>query len=249
MSQDQRRYNDEEVGEILRRAIERQLKRQSVAGTTKAELIDAAKEVGVSASDLEAAALELEAERSGRAEIETLTTYTKKRQRRRRRAFVMHLSIYAMVSAFLVALNLITTGLAIPWALFPLLGWGLGVGIHGAAFVLGQDEDPERLRQQMEAEQRRLRKEQEREERRLRRQEAKEALERSATEFGHAVVRGAGTLLDALSGEINGRTPAERAQANPPALPVIERHRINPEEASETEEVSVGSAPNTRSNR
>jgi hypothetical protein len=252
MSQDQRRYNDEEVGEILRRAIERQLKRQSVAGTTKLELIEAAKEVGVSASDLEAAAVELEAERSGRTELETLASYTKKRQRRRRKSFLMHFSVYALVSAFFVALNILTTGLAIPWALFPILSWGLGVGIHGAAFLLGQDEEPEKIRQHMEREQRSRRKEQDREERRLRRQQATDDLARSATEFGHSVVRGAGTLLNALSSEISSRSnPTQSAQSiNPPGLPVIERHNINPNETNQTqpEEVSVG-ASNTRSNR
>jgi hypothetical protein len=252
MSQDQRRYNDEEVGEILRRAIERQLKRQSVAGTTKSELIDAAKEVGVSASDLEAAAVELEVERSGRTDLETLESYTKKRQRRRRKSFLKHFSIYALVSAFFVALNMLTTGLVIPWALFPILSWGLGVGIHGAVFLLSQEEDPERIRQQMEREQRRLRQEQDREERRRRRQQATDDLARSATEFGHSVVRGAGTLLDALSNEIAGRsssTQNSQAPNPPPALPLIERHNINPEEANQTDEVTVGSSPNTRSNR
>jgi hypothetical protein len=250
MSED-KRYNDEEVGEILRRAIERQLKRQSVSGTTKTELIEAAKEVGVSSSDLEAAATELEAERAGRAEIDSLANFTKKRKRRRQKSFLMHFSVYALVSAFLVALNIITTGLEIPWALFPLLGWGLGVAIHGAAFLLGQEEDPEKLRQQMEREQRRIRKEQDRAERERRRQETTDAIARSASDFGHSVVRGAGTLLDVISQEISSRTrPNQNSQTNnPPGLPVIERHNINPNEANQEEVVSVGTTPNTRSNR
>ncbi len=42
----------------------------------------------------------------------------------------MHASIYLIVNTFLVALSL-WHGRA--WAAFPLLGWGLGLAIHGAA--------------------------------------------------------------------------------------------------------------------
>lgn len=42
----------------------------------------------------------------------------------------MHAGIYLVVNAFLMALSL-WHGKA--WAAFPLLGWGLGLAIHGAA--------------------------------------------------------------------------------------------------------------------
>lgn len=42
----------------------------------------------------------------------------------------MHASIYLIVNAFLVALSL-WHGRA--WAAFPLLGWGLGLAVHGVA--------------------------------------------------------------------------------------------------------------------
>jgi hypothetical protein len=44
--------------------------------------------------------------------------------------WLMHASIYLIVNAFLFALSL-WQGKA--WAAFPLLGWGLGLAIHGAA--------------------------------------------------------------------------------------------------------------------
>ena len=40
----------------------------------------------------------------------------------------MHASVYLIVNAFLVALSL-WHGRA--WAAFPLLGWGLGLALHG----------------------------------------------------------------------------------------------------------------------
>jgi 2TM domain len=42
----------------------------------------------------------------------------------------MHASIYLIVNAFLVALSLWHGR---HWAAFPLLGWGLGLAIHGMA--------------------------------------------------------------------------------------------------------------------
>jgi 2TM domain len=44
--------------------------------------------------------------------------------------WLMHAAIYLIVNAFLVALSL-WHGRA--WAAFPLLGWGLGLAIHGVA--------------------------------------------------------------------------------------------------------------------
>ncbi len=44
--------------------------------------------------------------------------------------WLMHASIYFIVNTFLIALSL-WQGRA--WAAFPLLGWGLGLAIHGAA--------------------------------------------------------------------------------------------------------------------
>ncbi len=46
-----------------------------------------------------------------------------------------HASVYLVVNAVLIGLSL-STGRH--WAVFPLLGWGLGLALHGiAVFVLG----------------------------------------------------------------------------------------------------------------
>jgi 2TM domain len=42
----------------------------------------------------------------------------------------MHASVYVIVNAFLMALSLWQGK---TWAAFPLLGWGLGLAIHGVA--------------------------------------------------------------------------------------------------------------------
>jgi 2TM domain len=56
----------------------------------------------------------------------------------------IHASVYAIVNCFLMLVALYH-GKA--WALFPLLGWGLGLAIHGAAvwFASGGSALHERL--------------------------------------------------------------------------------------------------------
>lgn len=44
--------------------------------------------------------------------------------------WLIHASIYLIVNAFLVALSLWQGR---HWAAFPLLGWGLGLAVHGMA--------------------------------------------------------------------------------------------------------------------
>eukprot|EP00928_Gymnodinium_smaydae_P062752 TRINITY_DN46541_c0_g1_i1.p1 TRINITY_DN46541_c0_g1~~TRINITY_DN46541_c0_g1_i1.p1 ORF type:complete len:127 (-),score=19.98 TRINITY_DN46541_c0_g1_i1:313-636(-) len=44
----------------------------------------------------------------------------------------LHAFIWMAVNALLFAINLLTTLLMPPWFLFPLLGWGVGLAIHGA---------------------------------------------------------------------------------------------------------------------
>lgn len=56
-----------------------------------------------------------------------------------KKAFRIHLTVYAVVNAFLILIWLIT-GLGYFWPIWPMLGWGLGVALH--AFALGWDKEP-----------------------------------------------------------------------------------------------------------
>ena len=49
--------------------------------------------------------------------------------------FYAHLSVYLIVNTGLIALNL-ASGSGKPWAVFPLLGWGIGLLFHGLAVSL-----------------------------------------------------------------------------------------------------------------
>jgi hypothetical protein len=112
---DERRYNEQEVRAILERA----LRQDKADGSSHSDLLDAAREVGISTSAVEQAALEVE---QGR-ELELA------RQRvisRRRSGFTSHLVAFIAVNVFLLAINLITSPGHL-WSVFPLLGWGLGM--------------------------------------------------------------------------------------------------------------------------
>ena len=51
-------------------------------------------------------------------------------------AFYVHLAVYLLVNALLIAINLLTSAGHL-WVQWPLLGWGFGVFVHAVvAFVL-----------------------------------------------------------------------------------------------------------------
>ena len=72
----------------------------------------------------------------------------------------IHATLYVVVNLLIFALSVYAFGHR-PWSVFPLLGWGLGLALHGVAvFMLG---DGSGLRRRLlERERERLRREQER---------------------------------------------------------------------------------------
>ena len=50
-----------------------------------------------------------------------------------RRGFTIHAIVYALVMTGLIILNL-TVATGFPWAVFPLVGWGIGLTAH---YLLG----------------------------------------------------------------------------------------------------------------
>jgi hypothetical protein len=50
-----------------------------------------------------------------------------------REGFVIHAVVFVAVNILLVVVNVVTwTGY--PWFVYPLLGWGIGLAAHGAAY-------------------------------------------------------------------------------------------------------------------
>ena len=67
-------------------------------------------------------------------------TETYKRARRRAKAkyrFFVHAVVYFAVMLLLVVINVVTSP-GVMWVIWPLMGWGLAVALHGGSvFLLG----------------------------------------------------------------------------------------------------------------
>lgn len=74
------------------------------------------------------------------------------------RAFYSHLTTYILVNIGLLGLNYYTNQFAFVWALFPILGWGIGLASHALRtyrinLFLGKDWEERKMREFMEQEQ------------------------------------------------------------------------------------------------
>jgi hypothetical protein len=72
----------------------------------------------------------------------------------------IHATVYVVVNLLIFALSSYAFGRR-PWSVFPLLGWGVGLTLHGVAVFMLGDGSAFRLRL-LERERERLRREQER---------------------------------------------------------------------------------------
>jgi hypothetical protein len=145
----ERSYSDEEVREILRRAVDRDVK--DVDALTHEELVDAAREIGIPAETVERAAAEIDEVRELRHEIEL-------RRARRKRRFLRHTATWAVVNAFLFLIDFVAPGGW--WFYWPLIGWGLFLALHMLRVVLPNHEGDERAARKV-VERRRKRREKE----------------------------------------------------------------------------------------
>ena len=117
-----RHYTPEEVTAIVRRALNGQSPSDSISYK---ELLETAKDLGVSPERLEAAVREQE-------EDGEMDEAREKWRRRRRQQFINgHLRAYLIVNGFLFLLDLVTTGGV--WFFYPMLGWGIGLAFDASA--------------------------------------------------------------------------------------------------------------------
>jgi hypothetical protein len=95
-------------------------------------------------------------ERLSSEEIEHLA----RRRAGAKMGWYLHATVYVLVNLLLLALSRHGVGHR-PWSVFPVLGWGVGLALHGVSvFVLGKGSG---LRERMvERERERLRRQQDR---------------------------------------------------------------------------------------
>lgn len=124
-------YSSEDVQQILQRALARGENEFS-----REHLLEMASELGVSAEALQLAEQEWLSEQQQARDRSAFNAY-------RHRAFKSHLISFLAVNTFLILLNLVASPGSF-WAIYPLLGWGLGLFLQGWSTYQTEGEGYER---------------------------------------------------------------------------------------------------------
>ena len=73
------------------------------------------------------------------------------RRIRAKRAFWVHLSVYILVNAFLMVVWAVSSADYF-WPVWPILGWGIGVGAHAVSvFLAPMDISEERIDRELQS--------------------------------------------------------------------------------------------------
>ena len=129
--------SDEDVDEILKLA----LRKQGVGDEDlRARLLASAEELGISESALAQAEEEYLANRADQQEFAEF-------KYRQKREFGQHFLSYLVTNAMLVAINIFTSG-SVTWAVWPILGWGIGLVFHAWGAL---NSDSESFQEEFEA--------------------------------------------------------------------------------------------------
>ncbi|MDM3857096.1 MAG: 2TM domain-containing protein [Aphanizomenon gracile PMC649.10] len=112
-------YNSEEMQQILEVAFRQKQKGEY----TREQIIEIASELGVSSESLQAAEQEWL-----KNNVEVKKEEMSNSQQRK--GFKSHLFTFLAINGFLVLLNLVVSP-GYFWAIHPILGWGLGLLLHG----------------------------------------------------------------------------------------------------------------------
>ncbi len=110
-------FSKSEVDRILRRALEKSSPKGDTL--TESEIIRIAEELGIDQNQVRIA-IRVEEKY---AQFENAKILWKKKKRRE---FYQHLSSYVIINGFLVGINVAMSG-GIGWAIYPILGWGIGL--------------------------------------------------------------------------------------------------------------------------
>jgi transcriptional regulator with XRE-family HTH domain len=122
--QPQRNYSQEDVQQILNLALAERPNDGTMLSYV--QLLEIAEELQIPASTLQLAEGQWLTQRGS---IEKHQEF----QAERRIKFYQKLGRYVVTNTFLLGLNLLT-GFSVPWSLYVLLGWGLGMGLSAWNF-------------------------------------------------------------------------------------------------------------------
>jgi hypothetical protein len=222
VAEPKRVYTDDEVRTILGRAIERQ-RTTSPEGLSHDDLLAVARDAGISADALEAAAAELSTVRE--TESDELSV-----RKERASDFRIHVFTYLPIMVFLAFVNVMTTHY--PWVVWPALAWGLALALH-ARFALFPT-DVEIANEARERGERRRRAEE-----KARRKATKSELKEGARELGRAVERGVAVVLSETAKMIHDEIGPDRGAKVPTGKRVrVDDVRAQDEELDEEDEAA-----------
>ncbi|MEH2238205.1 2TM domain-containing protein [Nostoc sp.] len=124
-------YDSQDVEQILQIA----LTRKQEGEFSREQLLEMASDLGISSNILETTEQKWLAQQEEERSRRTFNTF-------RSRAFWGHFVSFIAVNLFLIILNLITSP-SYFWAIFPVLGWGLGLFFHWWSVYQTKTEDYE----------------------------------------------------------------------------------------------------------
>ncbi|HEX8792843.1 MAG TPA: 2TM domain-containing protein [Polyangiaceae bacterium] len=211
-----RSYSRDEVQAILSSALEQQHAQGELL--THDELLAIGKELGVSRDAIERAVAgvgdDAEVERQVRVRVQGM-----------RRAFLLHLVPFVLVNIILAQINLLTSD--VPWFLFPLLGWTIGLVCH-AIVALAPNRD--KIERQVR---RRIEREREKQRRKLERG----ALADGARRVAEAVHDRTAEMLHAVADALEDTTAKDPQKMRvEPGAAATKRVDVRPDEAFEEAE-------------
>ena len=110
---------EEDVDEILKLALRKQGRDDC---GLRSRLESAAQELGISAAELVEAEVEYASAKKDKTEFLEF-------RQSQVRDFREHFFAYIIINTLLVVINLMTAG-TVDWAIWPILGWGVGLAFH-----------------------------------------------------------------------------------------------------------------------
>ncbi len=140
---DAQRFSTAEVRDVLAKAIEQQAERQGSTKLGFEDLLAVAAEVGVDPDSLREASRALRASKQEPSAVDR--DFAKRRDawfRQQRLNLYRHAGIYGIVNAAILIFGLVLLSFTPWWIWFlPLLGWGIGLGIHALVTLTASEED------------------------------------------------------------------------------------------------------------
>lgn len=138
------RFTQDEMSEIIETAARLDRASDPLSGEVSyEELRQIANELGISDEAVLAAVAKRREEEAARAAEEAERAEERRKRAKAWRDWRSHLAAYIAVIGGLFLLNFVTAGFSLSplWAIYPAIGWGMGLGVHTLVVLFNADDD------------------------------------------------------------------------------------------------------------